>query len=293
MCVILAKYFPDKGWVGVKNRDRNYTPEISFKIVDHNDNERLLFNDEITGYREGLNSHGVSILSASLMVLNDEKEVEKNSTSRSHDHSPDGIRISKALLEDNAVSAAKKCVELGLTGNTIIFDRENLFLLEASNRNNKFRYKIKKIPHDQLVARTNHGIWLPWAGYQRVADNQNQTLSRISSEARLIQAEAVVKAAKTPEDMIDGLCQVYVNHPQLNVMRTSTSRKKMRTTAQEMIIPSERTLYCRPISSHIKFDFWKLNRPNRNTWVEILSNRAIWQNTKGDPPFGSQTMTHS
>lgn len=289
MCVIVAKYFPDKGWVGVKNRDRNYTPEISFKILNKNDVERLLFHDDITGYKEGLNSHGVSILSASLMVIDDEKEVSKGET----DNSPDGRRIADALKEESASRAARKCIQNKLTGNTIIFDRDNMFLLEAVAKDGKYFYKIKKIPKGQTVARTNHGIWIPWAGYQRNHNDESQTLSRISSEARLLQAQYLVNIADSPEELVDSLCQVYVEHPQLNVMRTSTERKKMRTTAQELIIPSERTLYCRPISSHITFDFWTMNKPNHNTWIEILSNRALWQNTKGDPPFTANGMEHN
>jgi len=287
MCVVTAKYFKEKGWVGVKNRDRNYTPELKFEVEEKEGNECLLMHDLMTGYKEGFNHHGVCILSASLMVQDDEKEVTKSST----EHSPDGQRISKALLEQNAVSAAKKCVALKLTGNTIIFDKENLFLLEACNNpeDNTYHYVMKKIAHNDTVARTNHGVWLKWAGYQQVEGDKNQTASRLSSEARMLQAEMVVKKAQSPEELIDGMCQVYVPNPAMNIMRhvPKNGTKKMRTTAQEMMIPSEHTLYCRPISSHIEFDFWKLNKPDRNCWVEILSNRALWQNTKGDPPFAS------
>jgi hypothetical protein len=131
---------------------------------------------------------------------------------------------------------------------------------------------------------------MPTAGYQRKPDNRSETISRISSETRLLLAEAVVKAAKKPEDLVDGMCQVYINDSQLNIMRTSTENKKMRTTSQQLCVPKERTLYCRPVSSHSKFDFWRLNRPDTSVWVEILSNRALWQNTKGDPPFGQMKM---
>ena len=31
MCVVVAKYFDNVGWVGVKNRDRNYVPDLSFR----------------------------------------------------------------------------------------------------------------------------------------------------------------------------------------------------------------------------------------------------------------------
>jgi hypothetical protein len=130
---------------------------------------------------------------------------------------------------------------------------------------------------------------LPWASFQRGKDSQ-QTQDRISSEARLLQAETVVNNAQKPEDLADGMCKVYVENPQLNIMRTSTEPNKFRTTCQLLCVPKERTLYCRPVSSNLKFDFWNLNRPETNVWVEILSNRELWQNTRGNPPFGHMKM---
>lgn len=288
MCIIVAKYFDGIGWTGAKNRDRNYTPTISFIDSGEHGVERMMMYDQVTGYKEGINSHGISILNTSLDVYDDEKEVESGQT----ESSPDGRHIATALLQDNAIDAVKVLVKRKLGGCTIVFDRDNLFLIEASDQDGTQPYQsiVKKIPKSKTVARTNHGIWLDWAGYQRKENNKSETLSRISSESRLLQAQKVVENAKDPEDLVDGMCQVYVNDPQLNIMRTSTERKKMRTTSQQLCIPSERTLYCRPVSSHVEFDFWKLNRPKTNVWVEILSNRALWQNTKGDPPFGHLNM---
>ena len=288
MCIIVAKYFDGIGWAGAKNRDRNYTPVLDFIEDDRSGVERMMMHDRITGYKEGINSHGVSILNTSLDVYDDESEVEAG-TAKS---SPDGRIIAQALLKDNAIEAAKTIIHHKMGGCTMVFDRDNMYLIEASDWDRKKPYKFvaKKIPKNETVVRTNHGIWLPGAGYQRRSKNKSETLSRISSESRLLQAQAVVEAAQDPEDLVDGLCQVYINDPQLNIMRTSTERKKMRTTSQQLCVPSERTLYCRPVSSHLEFDFWSLNRPNTNVWVEILSNRALWQNTKGDPPFGHMNM---
>jgi hypothetical protein len=290
MCVVIAKYFDDHGWVAVKNRDRNYVPEISFhRHKEKNGIERLLFEDDVTKYMEGLNSNGVGILSASLMVVNDEKEISKSAKERS----PHGLAIKKALENGSAYDAVRAAAEYKLTGNTLVIDRENCFLLEGCLMNGEYKFKLKQIPKDQTVARSNHGVWLDWAGYQRGV-NKSQALSRISSEARLAQAQYVVNQAKDPEEMIDGLCQIYIEDPQLNVMRTSTESKKMRTTAQIMIIPEEHTLYCRPVSSHITFDFWKLNDPKAGTWVEILSNRALYQKQQmGDPPFSGMKIRHT
>lgn len=288
MCVIVAKYFDGIGWAGAKNRDRNYIPKLDFIEDEEHSLDRMMMHDEITGYKEGINSRGVSILNTSLDVYDDESEVEAGTAKTS----PDGRIIAEALLKDTAAEAAKVIISRKMGGCTIVFDQENMFLIEASDWDGKkpFQYIARRIPKTATIARTNHGIWLNDAGYQRKSDNKSETMSRISSESRLLQAEELVKLAQTPEDLVDGMCQVYINDPQLNIMRTSTEQKKMRTTSQELCVPKERTLYCRPVSSHLEFDFWSLNRPNTNVWVEILSNRALWQNTKGDPPFGQMNM---
>jgi hypothetical protein len=221
-------------------------------------------------------------------VYDDESEVEAGTT----ESSPDGKIIAEALLQHSVVDAVKILIKHKLGGCTIVFDRDELYLIEASDWDGArpFEYIVKKIPNTETVARTNHGIWLPNSGYQRKDNNRSETMSRISSESRLALAEAVVATAEEPEDLVDGMCQVYLKNPQLNIMRTSTEQKKMRTTSQQLCVPQEKTLYCRPVSSHLQFDFWGLNQPNTDVWVEILSNRALWQNTQGDPPFGHMKL---
>jgi len=270
MCIVVAKYFYDIGWVGVKNRDRNYIPEIEFKFSKVNGNDRLLFVDTMTGYMEGMNIHGVGILGTSLMVLDDETAMDERNTSAKGD----GERIKAALAEKTAEKAAQAVVDEELTGCTILFDQETCYLVEGSLQDGKYIYDMGEIKQSQTVARTNHGIWLDWAGYQYGVDKA-QDLSRESSEARLKQAQAVVKNAKTPQDLIDGLCAQPNKNTQMNALRTTTDRKKMRTTAQEMIIPIENTFYLRPVQSKLEFDFWKLNQEEPDMWIEILSNRSL------------------
>lgn len=288
MCIIVAKYFPGIGWAGAKNRDRKYTPTLDFIESDKNGIGRMMMYDQVTGYKEGINSHGISILNTSLDVGNDEADVESGKVK----NSPDGTHIAQALLYDNVVDAAKHLVKRKLVGCTIIFDKDNMLLMEASDQDGTkpFKYIVKKIPKSKTVVRTNHGIYLPWASFQWNSKNKQEVLDRISSEARLLQAQMVADRAKKPEDLVDGMCKVFIDHPQLNIMRMSTEKDKFRTTSQQLCVPKERTLYCRPISSHLKFDFWTLNRPKPNVWVEILSNRALWQNTHGNPPFGHMKM---
>ena len=288
MCVIVAKYFPGQGWAGAKNRDRRYIPTLDF-IEDTRDGvSRMMMHDQITGYREGINSRGVSILNTSLDVGEDEPDVEAGRAKTS----PDGLAIAEALLQPDPFDAAKLLIQRRLVGCTMVFNAHTLYLIEASDRDGQapYRYRVQLIPRSQTVARTNHGIWLPWASFQRRQDDPEQTQDRISSEARLLQAQQIVEQAQEPEDLVDDLCRVYINHPQLNVMRTSTEPNRFRTTCQLLAVPRQRTLYCRPVSSNLHFDFWDLNRPDTNVWVEILSNRELWQNTRGDPPFGHMKM---
>ena len=284
MCIIVAKYFDGIGWAGAKNRDRNYTPVLDFIEDEHDGTDRMMMHDQITGYKEGINSHGISILNTSLDIYDDESEVDAGTA----ETSPDGRHIAEALLCDNVVDAVKLLIKHKLVGCTIVFDQQKLYLIEAADQDGTrpFKYRVKQIPKSETVARTNHGIWLPWAGFQRGSGDKQQEMDRISSEARLAQAQRVVEYAEDPEDLVDGLCQVYTSNPQLNIMRTNTDSNKYRTTSQQLCVPREKTLYCRPVSSHLKFDFWQLNRPETRVWVEILSNRALWQNTRGEPPFG-------
>lgn len=286
MCIVLGKYFEGIGWVAAKNRDRNYIPNISFKKKEVDGTEILYFWDDVTQYCEGLNSAGVGVLSASLMVLDDEKEIKD----RSKKPSKDGIRIKKALQYPSVKAVAASLIKQELTGNTLIFDSNTMYLLEgAFQPGRKYVYKIKEIPQNETVARTNHGIWIPWAGYQ-ISDNKAQTMSRYSSESRLTIAELTVKYATEPEDMIDNLTLNFTGHGQMNALRTTTEKKKMRTTSQILIIPSEKTMYVRPVQSNINFNFWNLNNPKQNTWIEILSNRILYKNlrdneTDNDLPF--------
>jgi len=275
MCVVVAKYFDNVGWVGVKNRDRNYVPDLSFRKNKNKNTETLYFWDDITQYCEGMNDSGVCVLSASLMVLDDEKEI----TVRTRTPSKDGIKIKKSLKFTDVKAVAMSLIKQKLPGCTLIFDRETCYMLEGAwepggYEDEKYKYKIEEIPHDQTVARTNHGVWLKWAGYQYSHDD-SETASAISSRSRLLIAEHVVKSAETPAQLIDLLTKKYVDNWQLNALRLTDEKKMMRTTAQLMLVPKELTMFVRPVQSNITFNFWKLNNDKSKLWVELLSNRVL------------------
>jgi hypothetical protein len=283
MCIIAAKYFHDIGWVGVKNRDRNYVPELSFLLLTNTEPHRLLMKDDMTGYMEGLNLSGVCVLSASLMVMDDEKEIKKRTT----EDSPDGLRIEEALKLRDFDSIVQKLVKEGMTGSTIVFNRDRCVLIEGCNRDDVYHSKVVEIPAGQVVARTNHGVLLPWAGYQ-MGVNAAQDLSRKSSESRLRYAYQALAKAQTPNELLNELAQTPEKNKQMNPLRTTTDRKMMRTTAQEMIIPMDQTFYLRPIQSKLDIDFWKINQNKDDLWVEILSNRELMFPNTQDPEIEEQ-----
>ena len=251
-------------------------PKLNFRRDTVKGVERLMYTDEMTGYREGLNSKGICILSASLKVTDDEKEIEKSSSK----HSGDGDRISKALAQPTLARAVKSCLDSKLTGNTIIFDKDRLFLIEACTKPCKegetgdYTFKLKEIKKNDTVARTNHGIDLKWAGYQPVGDAAEK-LSRKSSEARLKIARAVVNKATSPKQIMDLLTKQFSKDPQMNTTRTSSGPKKMRTTAQIMMVPSKDTLYLRPVASRIDINTKDADGADKDTHLIVLPKLKV------------------
>jgi hypothetical protein len=222
------------------------------------------------------------------MIRDDEKEIEK----RSKTPSKDGVKIKNALAHSTVKEVCQSLIDNKLTGHTIIFNQHECYVLEGAWRKGEYKtggydyYTIDKVPNDQVVVRTNHGIQLEWAGYQR-DDNPSHSASRISSESRKTIAEFVVDTAKTPVDILDGLCEDFTGNGQLNALRTTSEHKKMRTTSQIMIIPKYMTMYVRPVQSNITYNFWELNKQDTKTFVEILSNRVLYH-SKHDKSFFQQ-----
>ena len=119
MCTIICKFFPDiNSWCGVKNRDRSYIPEISFKQSIDDGIETLLFWDDFSKYCEGMNHAGICIMSSSLMGLDDETTSLRRKTISKH-----GIKIKKALGLSDVKEAAMCLIEQKLPSNTLIFDK--------------------------------------------------------------------------------------------------------------------------------------------------------------------------
>ena len=282
MCVIAAKYFKDYGWVGVKNRDRTYKPNILIK-KSHRDNiDRIYIWDENTRYTEGLNENGTSILNASFGRNSDYGKGEKDEEDQIHAegddpdyYSKDGKIIRTALLESTLKDTIRVLIDMELAGCCLIFDKDNCYVLEADYINDKYKHKLRHIPKTETIVRTNHGILLPQAGFQRGSKHEKVALKRVSSELRKFIADKLLEFADDPEEMINTLLYQRSRNKQFNLARMDFEDGHVRTTGQLLIIPKYYTLFYRPVSSDIEYD---ANRRDSKLHFKLITNKNIIRN---------------
>lgn len=292
MCTIAVKYIKKFGWVGAKNRDRNYSTSI--KVINSNLDgiQRLFIDDQTTRWTEGVNEYGLSILSASFSVKSDEKEGEKvldKSKKKKAIVSPDGLAIRNALRNKTPKQAASFLIEKQLAGATFIFNQETCYLLEGgfmvkkqdSTKENprKYIYNLKEITQEEnYCVRTNHGIDLPLLGYNKNAVDENIIRSRKSSESRWKIVNNYLRDTKIsdPYEFLEALSKKPNPDRFMNPIRTGDIKKaEMVTTGQLLLVAKERTLHYRPIYSEVSFDYKKLNSKEAKTFFEIISSRKL------------------
>jgi len=245
MCTIIAKKFPKIGWVGVKNRDRPVDTKTQLVRLQTNGIECVTLMDEQTGWTEGMNSHGVSIISSSLTPM-----TTGHPTVSEH-QSKNGQRLKAALSQPNVAAAVSVLHDLKVTGCVMVFDQNSLWLIEGM-KNYSDQQVIRKITTD-YVARTNHGIWIPSAGYSSNSDNNLMTMFRLSSLARLDIANYILATAKTPEELMPLLAKTWVDNPQLTTLRSSTADIDDQTTEQLMIEPLKKLVLIRNLHNVLDF----------------------------------------
>ena len=289
MCVVAVKYFDGVGFVGSKNRDRNYLPSIQIVQSNRTGVQRLYIDDLKSRYTEGLNEFGLCILSASLSVKSDEKEADKvDAYQRKRNDpgfmSPDGKTIRDALLLKSPMKAINLLVQRELAGCTIVFNSDECYLLEGgftvkkedATKENPREYIYKVVKVKDMIVRTNHGILIPELGYDSNAEDPYFKHSRKSSEMRLKYAKASVAKNENPLDMLDAISISPDKDTFMNPVRTGDPAKgDMVTTGQLMLVPKDRTLHYRPLFSEVQFKYSKLNGPEAKTFFEIISSKKL------------------
>lgn len=256
MCTLIAKKFPKIGWVGIKNRDRSSPTETELLRDQLDDIQRVTLMDEHTRWSEGMNSQGISIISSSL-----DPEIHSKIS-----FSKNGPFIRDALAEPT-ISRAIESLKGRATGHIMIFDKNDLYILEGTDGGNE--QVVRKIISDS-VARTNHGIWIPKAGYQRDSNNFILQLRRISSEARLAIANYITYKAASPAEMMLLMAKSWTNNPQINTMRHATKNISTRTTEQLMLEPGEKSIIVRNTDGVLEFDQQSANPRGSKVIVGII-----------------------
>ena len=263
MCVIIAKYFKDTGWVVAKNRDQDYVSTISFRDKKHAKmGEIFTLYDHDIFYQEGCNYKGLVILTTSLVPVYKE-ENDKDT----------GNKIVMALSTyTDPEDAADFLIKQKIMGYIVCATSDKLVLVEAARDNQgKGSYQSYKrvVPKTETVAATNHGQHFKWAGFQ-LGYTETQDLWHKSSVMRLEQAQKAIKKATSLHEMIDELAEKNEKDLQFNIFRVENKPKQMRTIFQWGFDLKNHMVYIRPIQTKMDVDITKTM-----VSAEILNNDII------------------
>ena len=234
----------------LKNRDRNYEPELRAYHEVRNGVEVLYIKDETTGWLEGINEHGIGVVNAALMVGRD--EAEKKVVKAVGKKSKDGERILKALEEtdlDDAIEVA--CTfKGGIKGHTFLSDSDRTVSVEATSKHDCISKPLRK---GQVHVRTNHGFHHEDAGY---TDGEDY----VSSVSRRDQAKKVLRQVDRPADVgpsVYGKRKRHLDDP-TNMVRDTDN---MRTTSQLVLDLTKLTAHLYLIPGKVKYLGMKRDLP--------------------------------
>lgn len=248
-CIVAAGDFGGSRCL-LKNRDRNYTPELRIVHEIRNGVEVLYVEDEITGWIEGINEYGIGIVNAALMVGRD--EAEKKLVKTIGKKSKDGERVLKALgektLDDVADVACK--YKGGLKGHTFVSSADKTYSIENTSKHEC----VKKVaPKGRIHVRTNHGFEHEDAGYTEGPDY-------VSSVTRRDTAKDVLDEVKKPEEIapaVYGERKKDLEDPN-NMVRDTDN---MRTTSQLVLDLTKKKIYLYLIPHKVKYLGYKNDFP--------------------------------
>lgn len=242
-CIVAAGTFGDS-YCLLKNRDRNYVPEIRVVHEVKDGVEVAYLEDEFTGWVEGLNEYGIGIVNAALMVSRD--ETERDAVERTGKKLDDGARILKALTQETVAKAAKSVREYkgGLKGHTIISDGKKSYYVEMPDSND---LEYDDLPLDKLFVRTNHGVEFSDAGY---VEGEREK----SSKSRQEEAEEVLAEVNSTDDIGPALLKAREDRwESTEMVRDGRSAKNMRTTTQMVLDLTEQKLILYLLPDKVKW----------------------------------------
>lgn len=267
MCIVVAKYNKDLGWMIAKNRDQGYVAKGSIICkTEPKVDEILYLYDREMYYKEGMNAKGLTIITASLTPV---IAAEHNKY--------DGMRIYEALHLTEPEEAAKYLIKNEVTGIIFCATPDKLVIAEGARKNKDgeqgqgdYVSKIRIVPKSETVVAANHGISFSWAGFQK-GYNDKEDMWAESSRTRQKDAIRNVKDANTPEELLNGLSKWSNKNTQMNVFRIENEPGQMRTLFQLVIVPSELKFYARPIQTKLRVQVPEDSKLK----VEIMDNEMV------------------
>jgi hypothetical protein len=207
-----------------KNRDRYYITPIKLIRQIINNVEILYLLDVKSGWIEGINQYGISIINSVLPVTREEAILKTSSSKRNSGIlnkaglSNDGDIILKALSQtrlEDAISILMECScnkSRGLYGHTIITNGIYSIVIEYTEKT----YPILKYIKSRCI-RTNHTIYHDYTkgGYNPHTNN----ISYQSSVIRRNLSKKLLRNIKKKEDILSKLSNIDTINPCNSVYR--------------------------------------------------------------------------
>lgn len=262
-----------------KNRDRGFYPENRIVRDSVNGTEVVYIEDLHSGWKEGMNEHGLCIVN-SRFSSSKEWQREPRNQYKIMPYDEETLKSLKSEKEEIILEILSKCqsvdqalnmaLEMQLKGVTLMVDNLKKFaeveITEdygskfkvwmtadaedctdiSRDENDVMKYSIST--PDWALVRTNHGVLIPDAGYQEKVGSTE----RASSEIRKVEAERYLMRVMTdPVEVIKVLSQQpYGKDSENNVFRTTKLHK---TGGQIVMDPVSLTFYYMPTGETDKF----------------------------------------
>jgi len=207
MCVIIAKKIKNINneleWNLFKFRDRAYDPRYILKSFIYKNVEVLYLKDKKSKWIEGINSFGITLVSAALDNHSDASIGGGSNTSQlfrdylKTANERNSIIIKRALRQTSIEDALEVLVDSKFIGNTFLTDGKKLFSIEISIPQKKllnyrnssedlaklkwsdfkakimnnldesdFKVSVKEASTERLLVKTNHSIQMKNLGYR-------------------------------------------------------------------------------------------------------------------------------
>ena len=240
------------GNVLAKARDRNYKPKLLvIRELTPEGVELAYIFDAVTNYLEGMNSFGIGIVNAALLVTDDESAAKKYwKRHKKRGISRDGPRIARALGFKKLSKVIKSLVayDSGLKGHTFVGNPTSIYSIEMTSKHNPIVKKLDKSPGYDV--RTNHGEDHAGAGYTPTKHPGDYTSSKI----RRASASVAISDIDDYRELMPSLAnQNFDKDSNFNTMRKVPGEKGMRTSSQIAMHLDRLEMICYMIPGECQF----------------------------------------